>query len=162
MGSHALTIVDNSQGTAVPYAETQHEFVTMRLSGQMFGVSVMAVQDVLRNLTVSPVPLAPSVVAGAMNIRGRIVTAIDMRRRLGMPVYETPEKTMYVVVEYQNELYALLVDAVGDVLTLPMQQFEKTPANLDSGWRALAAGVFKLNTELLVILDVASIIDGIA
>lgn len=161
MSSRSLTVAQGGRDVTAPYAETQHEFVTMRLNGQLFGVSVMAVQDVLRNLTVSPVPLAPRVVAGALNIRGRIVTAIDMRGRLSMPPYETPEKTMYVVVEYQNELYALLVDAVGDVLTLPMQQFEKTPANMDMNWRSMTAGVFKLNGELLVILDVANIIDGI-
>jgi purine-binding chemotaxis protein CheW len=161
MSSQSLTVASSARDALTPYAETQHEFVTMRLDGQMFGVSVMAVQDVLRNLTVSPIPLAPRVVSGALNIRGRIVTAINMRARLTMPAFETPEKTMYVVVEYQNELYALLVDAVGDVLTLPMQQFEKTPANLDQSWRSLSAGVFKLSGELLVILDVANIIDGI-
>jgi purine-binding chemotaxis protein CheW len=161
MSSRALTVADNLNEIGKPYVES-HEFVTMRLSGQLFGVSVMAVQDVLRHLTVSPVPLSPSVVSGAMNIRGRIVTALNMRKRLGMEPFATPEKTMYVVVEYQHELFALLVDAVGDVMTMPMQKFEKTPANLDAEWRALAAGVFKLNNELLVILDVANIIDGIS
>lgn len=161
MSSNALTVSTSGQSRVSTYAESQHEFVTMRLAGQLFGISVMAVQDVLRNLTVSPVPLAPRVVPGSLNIRGRIVTAVDMRKRLEMDAYETPEKTMYVVVEYNHELYALLVDAVGDVLTLQMQRFEKVPANMDAQWRALSAGVFKLEQELLVILDVGNIIDGI-
>jgi purine-binding chemotaxis protein CheW len=140
---------------------TDHDFVTMRLQGQLFGISVMAVQDVLRRLTVSPVPLAPPVVAGSLNIRGRIVTALDMRMRLHMPDSESSETTMYVVVEYQGELYALMVDAVGDVLNLPLAQFEKPPANLDHNWLGIASGVFKLQDELLIILDVAAIISGV-
>ena len=138
-----------------------HDFVTMRLDGQLFGISVMAVQDVLRKLTVSPVPLSPNVIAGSLNIRGRIVTAMDMRTRLHMGENETPENIMYVVVEYHSELYALMVDSVGDVLNLPLAQFEKPPANLDPNWAAVASGVFKLDNELLVVLDVASVIGGI-
>ena len=146
------------QGTSLSGVSTQ-QFVTMRLGAQLFGISVMAVRDVMRRQPIAPVPLAPSVIAGSLNLRGRIVTAIDMRVRLGLPTYPTPEKVMKVVVEYQHDLFALMVDAVGDVLALPMNRFEKVPANMDPNWRAVAAGVFKLEKELLVILDVASVID---
>ncbi len=134
------------------------EFVTMRLGTQLFGISVMAVQDVMRRQQIAQIPLAPAVIAGSLNVRGRIVTAIDMRKRLGMPDFPEPESMMKVVVDFQHELFALMVDAVGDVLTLPMNKFEKTPANMDASWRSVAAGIFKLDTELLVILDVASVI----
>ena len=146
------------QGTSLSGVSTQ-QFVTMRLGAQLFGISVMAVRDVMRRQPIAPVPLAPSVIAGSLNLRGRIVTAIDLRVRLGLPTYPTPEKVMKVVVEYQHDLFALMVDAVGDVLALPMNRFEKVPANMDPNWRAVAAGVFKLEKELLVILDVASVID---
>ncbi len=135
------------------------QFVTMRLGSQLFGISVMAVRDVMRRQQIAAVPLAPAVIAGSLNLRGRIVTAIDMRVRLGLPTYPVPEKVMKVVVEYQHELFALMVDAVGDVLALPMSRFEKVPSNMDTNWRSVAAGVFKLEKELLVILDVASVID---
>ena len=160
MGNQNALVVASPHDVASANA-IDHDFVTMRLDGQLFGISVMAVQDVLRKLTVSPVPLSPSVISGSLNIRGRIVTALDMRKRLSMAESETPETTMYVVVEYNTELYALMVDSVGDVLNLPLAQFEKPPANLDPSWSGVASGVFKLDNELLVVLDVASVIGGI-
>lgn len=134
------------------------EFVTMRLGGQLFGISVLAVQDVMRYQPIAPIPLAPHVIEGSLNVRGRIVTAYNMRRRLGMKEFEQRDDLMMVVVDYQNELFALMVDSVGDVLQLSMNHFEKVPVNMDAGWRSMAAGVFKLEKELLVILDVASVI----
>lgn len=156
--SQALTTV-NSSAPATTASSAQQEFVTMRLGQQLFGISVLAVQDVMRHQQIAPIPLAPEVIAGSLNVRGRIVTAYDMRRRLGLPAFGDLEKIMMVVVDFQHELFALMVDAVGDVLTLPMSSFEKVPANMDSSWRAVAAGVFKLEKELLVILDVANVIN---
>jgi len=160
MSSGALVVRDSHGASAFTYGALRHEFVTMRLDGQLFGISVMAVQDVLRKQPISPVPLAPHIVAGYLNLRGRIVTAIDMRKRLGMGEFPQPEKMMKVVVEFQHELFAFMVDRVGDVLTLEMSQLEKSPSNMDEKWRGVSAGVFKLDKELLVILDVASVIDG--
>lgn len=158
--SGALTTVSaNAAPAVITSSQTTQEFVTMRLGAQLFGISVMAVQDVMRCQHVAHVPLAPDVVAGSLNVRGRIVTALDMRKRLSMAPYPDPATIMKVVVDYQHELFALMVDAVGDVLTLPMHQFEKVPANMDANWRAVAAGIFKLDKELLVILDVASVIE---
>lgn len=156
--SGALTTLTSSlpAGTA---SATQQEFVTMRLGQQLFGISVLAVQDVMRHQHIAPIPLAQDVIAGSLNVRGRIVTAYNMRRRLGMDAYPDPKNIMMVVVDYQHELFALMVDAVGDVLSLQMNRFEKIPSNMDAGWRALAAGVFKLEKELLVILDVAHVIN---
>ena len=158
--ANALAVMDSGSPLGSNTA-TQQEFVSMRLNGQLFGISVLAVQDVMRKQPIAPVPLASPIIAGSINVRGRIVTALDMRRRLGLAVYPEPEKVMKVVVEYQNELYAFIVDSVGDVLSLQMNQFEKVPANMDPAWRALAAGVFKLEKELLVILDVARVIDEV-
>jgi len=157
--ANALAVVgSNAVGTHAASTAYQ-EFVTMRLNGQLFGISVMAVQDVMRKQPVAPIPLAPVVIAGSINVRGRIVTALNMRSRLGLGAYPEPDRVMKVVVEYQNELYAFIVDAVGDVQSLPMKQFEKVPANMDSAWRQIAAGVFKLEKELLIILDVARVIE---
>ncbi len=154
----ALTTL-NAQLPAGTSSVAQQEFVTLRLGNQLFGISVLAVQDVMRYQPIAPVPLAKDVIAGSLNVRGRIVTAFDMRRRLGMGEYPEPQKIMMVVADFQHELFALMVDAVGDVLSLPMSSFEKVPANMDPGWRAVAAGVFKLEKELLVILDVANVIN---
>jgi purine-binding chemotaxis protein CheW len=142
-------------------SSAQQEFVTVRLGQQLFGISVLAVQDVMRHQPIAPIPLAPEFIAGSLNVRGRIVTAFDMRRRLMLPPYPNLEKIMMVVVEVHHELFALMVDAVGDVLSLSMSNFEKVPSNMDGSWRSMAAGVFKLEKELLVILDVANVINFI-
>jgi purine-binding chemotaxis protein CheW len=155
----ALTTLGSGVGAVTTTGSAQQEFVTMRLGDQLFGISVLAVRDVMRHQHIAQVPLAPKVIAGSLNLRGRIVTAFDMRYRLGLAPFADIEKIMMVVVDFQHELFALMVDKVGDVLSLPMQRFEKVPANLDASWRALAAGVFKLDNELLVILDVANVIN---
>lgn len=157
--SRALTVVASNTLPAGTASSAQQEFVTMRVGSQMFGISVMAVQDVMRHQAIAPIPLAPEWIAGSLNVRGRIVTAYDMRCKLGLGPYPNPEKIMMVVVEVNHELFALMVDAVGDVLTLAMNNFEKVPANMDGSWRGMAAGVFKLEKELLVILDVANVIN---
>ena len=131
----------------------------MRLGGQLFGISVMEVQDVIRYQSIAPIPLAPKTIAGSLNVRGRIVTALDMRHRLGMEPYPKRESVMMIVVEYQHELFALMVDAVGDVLSLQTNRAEKVPANMDASWRAIAANVYKLESELLVAIEVSHIID---
>ncbi len=156
--STALTTLDRPKEPSV-YGHTQQQFVTMQIGNQWFGISVMSVQDVLRNLQVSPIPMAPPAIAGALNIRGRIVTAIDMRKRLGIEESNSAA-AMFVVVESDHELFALMVDAVGDVLSLSMREFEAAPANLDAAWRSIAAGVFKLKKGILVIMDVVQLIDG--
>lgn len=157
--ANALTTVTSSSAPVVASSAQQQEFVTMRLGNQLFGISVLAVQDVMRHQHIAPVPLSSDFFAGLLNVRGRIVTALNMRQRLGQPPYENIENIMMVVVDFQHELYALMVDAVGDVLSLSMSNFEKVPSNMDPAWRALAAGVFKLEQELLVILDVANVIN---
>jgi purine-binding chemotaxis protein CheW len=164
MTANALVPQPAPAAVSVPapaaFGALRQEFVTLRLNGQLFGISVMAVRDVLRRQPISRVPKAPHIVAGSLNLRGRIVTTIDMRRRLGMGPYPEPDTVMKVVVEYQHELFAFMVDNVGDVLMLEMSQLEKSPSNVEESWRSVAAGVFKLEAELLVILDVASVIDG--
>lgn len=139
-------------------SSARQEFVTMRIGPQLFGISVLAVRDVMRYQHIAPVPLAPPMIAGSLNLRGRIVTALDMRCRLAMEPYSQMDTVMKVVVEVRHELYALMVDAVGDVLSLTMDRFEKVPANMEAVWRSMSAGIFKLEGELLVILDVANVV----
>ena len=134
-------------------------YVTMRVGSQLFGVHVKHVRDVLRQQKVTTVPLAPKEVSGSLNLRGRIVTVIDVRRRLGLPAEDGPdEKKMFVVVEQRGELYSLKVDSVGEVLTVPGHAIEKPPAHLDQGWQGVTTGIHKLSGELLVIVDVQTIL----
>ena len=128
--------------------------VSIRLGEQTFGVPVMMVQDVIAETAINVIPLAPPEVAGSLNLRGRIVTAIDMRCRLGLPRRDPHERFMCVIVERSGELYALLVDDVGEVLWLSETAFEPTPVTLSATWRALCSGLYRLEGELLLALDV--------
>jgi purine-binding chemotaxis protein CheW len=148
-GSQELVTTDNHQ-----------EFVTMFIEGQMFGIPVLMVQDVLGPQKITRIPLAPPEVAGSLNLRGRIVTAIDVRMRLRLP-RRNPEagEGMSVVVDMRGELYSLRVDTVGEVLSLPAAKFERNPPTLDPLWREFSDGIYRLEGKLLVILDVPRLLD---
>lgn len=143
--------------------EDSQEFLTMVIAGQMFGLPVLQVQDVLDRQQVTHIPLAPPEIAGSLNLRGRIVTAIDVRIRLGhdMPPEEDLKNTMSVVVEHGEELYSLIVDRVGDVLTLTSDEYEKNPPTLDQVWREISGGIYRLDKDLLVLLDVSKLLKSV-
>lgn len=139
-----------------PQAAETAQYVSFDIAGQVFGVPVFAVQDVLKRAQMAHVPLAPHTVRGSMNLRGRIVTVIDMRAKLGLPALENAADAMHVVVEHADELYSLMVDNVREVMTLPVSIFEKTPGNIDEGWKDISDGVYRLKDELLVVIDLPS------
>ncbi len=130
------------------------DFVTVHLDGQQVGIPVLAVHDVLNAQQITVIPRAPDWVAGVLNLRGKIVTAIDLRRRLGLPPLEEGKSSMSVVVEHNEEPYSLQIDKVGEVLSLEDQLFEKNPVTLDPCWREVSVGIYRLKEQLLPILDV--------
>ncbi|PHQ70073.1 MAG: chemotaxis protein CheW [Sneathiella sp.] len=130
------------------------EYVTVMIADQLFGIPVLEVHDVLRGLKLTKIPLAPPEVAGALNLRGRIVTAIDMRKRLGLPAYEGEDEGMSVVVEHEGEPYSLMIDGVGEVLGLNADDLQPNPVTLDERWRDVSAGIYRLEDKLLVILQI--------
>ena len=134
--------------------EMRGELVTMMLAGQYVGIPVVTVQDILGAQHLTPVPLAAAEVAGVLNLRGRIVTAIDLRRRLGIAGTTSYAAAMNVVIEHQSELYSLLVDEVGDVLEPPAERFNRDLAVLKPAWRDVAEGIYTLEDRLLVVLAV--------
>ena len=138
----------------------QLEYVTMTIDGQWFGIPVLSVQDVLGPQNIAMIPLAPPEVAGSLNLRGRIVTAIDPRVRLGLPNREEGATVMSVVVEHLGELYSLLIDQVGEVLQLPTSRFEQNPASLDQRWRDLSSGIYRLDDRLLIVIDIERLLNN--
>lgn len=138
---------------------TTSEFVTVEIENQLFGLPIAQVEDVFMPDAITVVPLANPEVAGVLNLRGRIVTAIDMRRRLDLPPRKTDGPPMAVGIEYNQESYGLIIDKVGEVLLLDSSTFEKNPANLDARWSSISAGVHRLDGKLLVLLDVERILD---
>ena len=132
--------------------------VSIRVGAQWFGVPVLRVQDVIAQTAINRVPLAPPEVAGSLNLRGRIVTAIDLRSRLRMAPRDEPGDFMSVIVDRSGELYALLVDDVGDVLWLSADEHEATPVTMSAHWRALCEGLYRLEGQLLLVLNIEQVL----
>ena len=135
------------------------EYVTVTLGDQLFGLPIARVQDVFVPDRVTRVPLSSPEIAGVLNLRGRIVTAIDMRCRIGLSECDGKIPTVAVGIEFKGESYGLLVDAIGEVLKLAKDACEVKPANLDAHLAQITAGVYQLNGQLLVVLDVDRVLD---
>jgi purine-binding chemotaxis protein CheW len=148
-----MSVQNNANGDSVI------EYVTVLLGGQLFGLPISRVQDVFMPERLTRVPLARPEIAGVLNLRGRIVTAIDMRCRLGLPKLNEKRPPMAVGIECKGESYGLLIDAVGEVLKLDDNAREPNPVNLDSRLAQISAGVHRLDGQLLVILDVERVLD---
>lgn len=137
------------------------DYVTVSLGGQLLGLPIGRVHDVFHTSRITVVPRAPAEIVGLLNLRGRIVTAICLRRRLGLPP-ATPDggkaETVAVGIDHAGEAYALIVDAVGEVMRLDQSTLEPPPLHLDRGWAALASGVHRLAGSLLVVLDVDALL----
>ena len=150
-----------SQESGAAAAGAGDEFVTFEIAGRLFGAPVSEINDVFALHGLTPVPLARGDVAGLMNLRGRIITVIDARRRLGLPARNDGVKTaMAIGIEREGESYGLLVDALGEVLRLEPDQFEDNPVNLDEAWRTVCRGVYRLKKGLLLTLDMNRMLDA--
>jgi len=135
------------------------QFSTFVVGDLFFGVDVLRVQEVLKFQAMTAVPLAPHVIEGLINLRGHIVTALDLRRRLGLPPRAGDRAPMNVVVRTEEGAVSLLVDEIGDVVNVDSGLWENTPGNLDPGVRDLIRGVYKLDDRLLLVLDAERAVD---
>ena len=133
----------------------EKQFCTFYLNEHFFGINVLEVQEVFRYQEMTTVHLAPPVVRGLINLRGQIITAIDLRKRIGLPERGEGEKPMNVVVRANEEVVSLLVDEIGDVLEVADEKFETPPGTISAEMRDLIKGVYKLEGKLLLILDTA-------
>jgi purine-binding chemotaxis protein CheW len=135
------------------------EYVTVLITDQLFGLPISRVQDVFMPERMTRVPLSAPEIAGVLNLRGRIVTAVDMRCRLGLPKREDNRPAMAVGIEFKGESYGLLIDSVGEVLKLDETTVEPNPVNLDARLARVSAGVHRLEGQLLVVLDVDRVLE---
>lgn len=135
------------------------QFSTFFVADMFFGVDVLHVQEVLRSQQMTPVPQAPEVIEGLINLRGQIVTAIDMRRRLRLPPRLGDQAPMNIVVRTVDGAVSLLVDEIGDVLDVDSATYERPPENLDAAAKELIRGVYKLKDQLLLVLDEERTVD---
>ena len=132
---------------------TDRQYCTFSIDGLYFGVEVHQVQEVLRHQVMTPVPLAPDVIGGLINLRGQIVTAVDLRRRLQLRPRPAGQLPMNVVMRADDEAVSLLVDEIGEVVDVDDATFEVPPETLDGVARDLITGAYKLADRLLLVLD---------
>ena len=157
--SRALRNTDTTSLATHPGEDLQ-DFVTFRVKNQLFGIPVLKVQDILTPDRIASIPLAPPEVRGSINLRGRIVTVIDVRVRLGLPAAKkVAAGSMFFNDTATTEIYTLLVDSIGDVVSMSNEYYERNPATLDPVWREFSVGVYRLDKELMVVLDVQRLLN---
>lgn len=138
---------------------TDRQLCTFTLDGQLFGIDVQRVQEVLRYQPLTRVPLAPNVITGLMNLRGQIATAIDLRRRLGLAERAPEARPMNVVVRTDDGAVSLLVDEIGEVTDVTADAFEPPPGTVSSSVRGLIEGAYKLKDRLLLVLNLTAALE---
>jgi purine-binding chemotaxis protein CheW len=138
---------------------SSQQFCTFFLDGHVFGTPVPKIQEVIQSQEMTRVPLAPEVVSGMINLRGQIVAAIDLRRRLGLPDRPSGQMPMNVVVRTNDGAVGLLVDEVGDVIEVDESTLESPPETLQGFAREVVKGVYKLSGRLLLALDIDRVVD---
>ena len=138
--------------------ENNMKFLSCKLGGQRIGINISKVREVLPVQGITPIPKAHSSIEGLLNLRGKIITVINLRKRLEINELSEIKRPMYVIVCDENELFSFLVDEVGEVLEFANSKFIKAPASLDECWRKCCQGVYQLTSGLLIALDVSSIL----
>jgi purine-binding chemotaxis protein CheW len=138
---------------------SSQQFCTFLVDGQMFGTPVARVQEVIQRQVMTPVPLAPEVVTGMINLRGQIVCAMDLRRRLQLPERAADQTAMSVVVRTNQGTVSLLVDEIGDVIEIAEEELESPPEILQGVAREVVEGVYKLPDLLLLALDINRVVE---
>ena len=135
------------------------QFATFEVAGQLFGVEVHTVQEVLSYNEYTPVPLAPPAVGGLFNLRGQVIAAVDLRVQLGLPRQAMQGPVMNVILRGDGEPVSLLVDRIGEVVELDDEAFEGPPDTLSGPTRELVTGTFKMDGRLMLALDVNQAVD---
>ena len=151
MNTETLDRPETGHGTG---GDASQMVLTLTVAGQLCGVRVLAVRDVLGPQTITRIPLAPPEVAGSLNLRGRIVTAIDVRARLGLPDERGSSERLHVIATTDGGLVSLLVDDIADLVEIEQTAFEVAPVTMRVQYRGLVPGVFKTEGPLLLLLDV--------
>ena len=129
------------------------QFCTFYLDDLLVGIDVLKVQEIILPQEITDIPMAPFAIRGLINLRGQVVTAIDMRKWLGFDPLASEENTMNVVIRAEDDTVSFLVDSIGDVLEPTEDSFELPPATLEEKIRELMTGVYKLKDDFLLVLD---------
>ncbi len=139
-------------------SEEKNQYVMMQVDGQLFGMRVDGIEDILLPQKITPIPLAPDEVLGSLNLRGRIVTAIDLKRKLGISSKDIGDSYRSAVVEHKGELYSIIVDEVSEVLSIGVSEIAHNPENLSESWKSISEGVYSFKDKLMIILNVQKLL----
>ncbi len=137
------------------------QFSTFRIGGKLYGIDVIRVQEVVRSMPMTSIPLAAEYVKGLINLRGQVATAIGLREFFGFPDQTTSE-AMNMVCKHDGSLVSLLVDEIGDVLEVPSSDFEATPQTVPDGIKKFMTGVYKLPDSILSIIDIDKLMSNLS
>ncbi len=140
------------------HLDYENQYVSFCVDSQLLGVPVNAVQEVLNPQTIARIPRARPEIAGLLNLRGQIVTAVDLRKRLGLPAFSGERGSMNVVLRQGTESFSLLVDDVGDVINVNGERLDPVPGTLEPRWKSVTRGVFRLERRLFIILNVNAVL----
>jgi purine-binding chemotaxis protein CheW len=135
------------------------QFATFHLGQDLFGINILQVQEILLKQPITAVPLAPAYVLGLIGLRGQIVTAVDLKKRIGLHAAETADDHYHLVVADKGSVASLQVDRIGDVLEIPSSQFVPPPESLDGVDRRFLGGVVMLENQMLSVIDVGVVLD---
>lgn len=152
-------MTDQTLQAPVAAKATSGQYATFFLADLFFGVNVLSVQEVLCFQHMTKVPRAPEVIEGLINLRGQMVTAIDMRRRLNIPPRPVDQLPLNMVIRTEDGAVSLLVDDIGDVLDVDLATYERPPENLAPTTRDFISGIYKLSDRLLLVLDTERTVD---
>lgn len=139
---------------AVKQIKDERQFCTFRLAGYLFGIDVLNVQEVLQDQEITEVPHSHESVRGLLNLRGQIAATVDMRSRLGLQAREESAVPVHVVVKFRDEPVSLIVDEIGDVMSIDPELYELPPETVTGTAKELISGAYKLDDELLMALDI--------
>jgi len=151
----------------IPTAETDHEageagemlqVVSFKLGAEEFAVDILLVQEINRIVDITPVPKAPTFVEGVINLRGKIVPILDLRKRFGFPDADTTDQSRIIVVDVQDRVLGLVVDSVSEVLQIPAHILEPPPSLVAGVSASYIKGVGKIEDRLLILLDLGKVL----
>jgi len=145
-----------------PTANSELQFASFQVGDLLLGIEIHQVQEINRNLNLTPVPHAPEAVKGVINLRGEVVTVVDLRRVLGLPSVPCTRSTSNVIIKQGHEQVGLLVDQVAEVITCQSTEIDPLPENLAGIDSCFFSGVIKLQHNLLVVLNVTQSLQALA
>lgn len=134
-------------------------YLTVKIGDQLFGFPVIHLRDIFKSLEITPIPLAPKAILGSINLRGKVVTVIDLRLKFYPNINLENRKSMHIAVAHGSELLSFVVDSVGDVVNIPHTKFEPLPSTLEQHWLNIAEGVCQLNDSLIIRLNMEHLLD---